>query len=164
MNLQLNKFLIAKSEIEKERNEAIMSKERELKEIEEEALKAKREAFEEYKLKIQKEKNLNDNDSYIIGANEGYVLETHQPVENPQKEYDNFITFKEMYRKKQEGKVNYETCTIRKNVKGSTMINQDSKKKQSILSLDQDALMNMIRSKKNGRHSISCSIPQTYKQ
>ena len=164
LNLQLNRFLIAKGEIEKERKEAIMSKEKELKEIEEEALKAKREAFEEYKLKIQKEKNLNDNDSYIIGEKKEYVLETHQPVHSPQKEYDNFLAFKELYKKKQESKANYETCTIRKNVKGSTMIDQDNKKRSSILSLNQDALMNMIKKKPNGRHSISCSIPQAYKQ
>ena len=164
LNLQLNRFLIAKGEIEKERNEAIMSKEKELKELEEEALKAKREAFEEYKLKIQKEKNLNDNESYIIGEKEQYVSETHQPVHSPQKEYDNFLEFKELYKKKQENKTNYETCTIRKNVKGSTMIEPDNKKRSSILSLNQDALMNMIKKKPNGRHSISCNIPQAYKQ
>ena len=164
LNLQLNRFLIAKGEIEKERNEAIMTKEKELKELEEEALKAKREAFEEYKLKIQKEKNLNDNESYIIGEKEQYVSETHQPVHSPQKEYDNFLELKELYKKKQENKTNYETCTIRKNVKGSTMIEPDNKKRSSILSLNQDALMNMIKKKPNGRHSISCSIPQAYKQ
>ena len=105
LNLQLNRFLIAKGEIEKERNEAIMSKEKELKELEEEALKAKREAFEEYKLKIQKEKNLNDNESYIIGEKEQYVSETHQPVHSPQKEYDNSLNLRNCIKRNKKVKL-----------------------------------------------------------
>ena len=63
-------------------------------------MRKKREAFEQYKLKIAKENNLKDDDSIVIGDKEDYVFEAHKPVINQQQEYNNFISFKEEYKKR----------------------------------------------------------------
>ena len=75
-------------------------KENQRKEEEEEQIRKKKEAFEKYKLKIAKENNMKDDDSIVLGEKEEYVFEAHKPVINPQEEYNNFIMFKEEYKKK----------------------------------------------------------------
>ena len=105
MNIQLQRFISLKDQIEKEKEEELLMEENQRKEEEEEQIRKKKEAFEKYKLKIAKENNMKDDDSIVLGEKEEYVFEAHKPVINPQQEYNNFIMFKEEYKKKQNAPI-----------------------------------------------------------
>ena len=70
MNIQLQRFISLKDQIEKEKEEELLMEENQRKEEEEEQIRKKKEAFEKYKLKIAKENNMKDDDSIVLGEKE----------------------------------------------------------------------------------------------
>ena len=163
MNIQLHRFISVKNQLEKEREEELLMEENQRKEEEEEQMRKKKEAFEQYKLKIAKENNLKDDDSIVIGDKEDYVFEAHKPVINPQQEYNNFITFKEEYKKRYMTDNSCSVSVKRKNDKKGTWHPLGSNR-PSILNMDPSVIIDRIRHNQSHcapqRKSVSCfSVP-----
>ena len=163
INIQLHRFISVKNQLEKEREEELLMEENLRKEEEEEQMRKKREAFEQYKLKIAKENNLKDDDSIVIGDKEDYVFEAHKPVINQQQEYNNFISFKEEYKKRYLTEHSCSVPTKRKNDKKGTW-HPLASNKSSILNIDPSVIIDRIKHNKAHcipqRKSVSCySVP-----
>ena len=157
MNIQLQRFISLKDQIEKEKEEELLMEENQRKEEEEEQIRKKKEAFEKYKLKIAKENNMKDDDSIVLGEKEEYVFEAHKPVINPQQEYNNFIMFKEEYKKKYDRDHSFSISFKRKDDKKGTW-HPLLKKRPSILNIDPSVIIDRIRHKHCApqRKSVSC--------
>ena len=161
MNIQLQRFISLKDQIEKEKEEELLMEENQRKEEEEEQIRKKKEAFEKYKLKIAKENNMKDDDSIVLGEEE-YVFEAHKPVINPQQEYNNFIMFKEEYKKKYDRDHSFSISFKRKDDKKGTW-HPLLTKRPSILNIDPSVLIDRIRHKHCApqRKSVSCyNVPR----
>ena len=162
MNIQLQRFISLKDQIEKEKEEELLMEENQRKEEEEEQIRKKKEAFEKYKLKIAKENNMKDDDSIVLGEKEEYVFEAHKPVINPQQEYNNFIMFKEEYKKKYDRDHSFSISFKRKDDKKGTW-HPLLTKRPSILNIDPSVLIDRIRHKHCApqRKSVSCyNVPR----
>ena len=162
MNIQLQRFISLKDQIEKEKEEELLMEENQRKEEEEEQIRKKKEAFEKYKLKIAKENNMKDDDSIVLGEKEEYVFEAHKPVINPQQEYNNFIMFKEEYKKKYDRDHSFSISFKRKDDKKGTW-QPLLTKRPSILNIDPSVLIDRIRHKHCApqRKSVSCyNVPR----
>ena len=157
MNIQLQRFISLKDQIEKEKEEELLMEENQRKEEEEEQIRKKKEAFEKYKLKIAKENNMKDDDSIVLGEKEEYVFEAHKPVINPQQEYNNFIMFKEEYKKKYDRDHSFSISFKRKDDKKGTW-HPLLTKRPSILNIDPSVIIDRIRHKHCApqRKSVSC--------
>ena len=162
MNIQIQRFISLKDQIEKEKEEELLMEENQRKEEEEEQIRKKKEAFEKYKLKIAKENNMKDDDSIVLGEKEEYVFEAHKPVINPQQEYNNFIMFKEEYKKKYDRDHSFSISFKRKDDKKGTW-QPLLTKRPSILNIDPSVLIDRIRHKHCApqRKSVSCyNVPR----
>lgn len=162
MNIQLQRFISLKDQIEKEKEEELLMEENQRKEEEEEQIRKKKEAFEKYKLKIAKENNMKDDDSIVLGEKEEYVFEAHKPVINPQQEYNNFIMFKEEYKKKYDRDHSFSISFKRKDDKKGTW-QPLLTKRPSILNIDPSVIIDRIRHKHCApqRKSVSCyNVPR----
>ena len=162
MNIQLQRFISLKDQIEKEKEEELLMEENQRKEEEEEQIRKKKEAFEKYKLKIAKENNMKDDDSIVLGEKEEYVFEAHKPVINPQQEYNNFIMFKEEYKKKYDRDHSFSISFKRKDDKKGTW-HPLLTKRPSILNIDPSVIIDRIRHKHCApqRKSVSCyNVPR----